>query len=153
VLWRWSARSPSSLQVFLGFYDLPGLGVLSAAILLYTSDSLYSGPDPCMPYAGTIEDNIAYGRYGRCSREEVEEAARAANAHDFISGAGHIELTQGICFCSLADLHSNAGSLHPCDPDTGQMLQSCRRGTPRRWATEAACCRAGSASALPSHAH
>ena len=34
--------------------------------------------------AGSIEDNIAYGRYGRCGREEVETAARAANAHDFI---------------------------------------------------------------------
>lgn len=31
--------------------------------------------------AGTIEDNIAYGRYGRCSRDEVEQAARDANAH------------------------------------------------------------------------
>lgn len=36
-------------------------------------------------FAGTIEDNIAYGRYGRCSRDEVEQAARAANAHEFIS--------------------------------------------------------------------
>lgn len=62
-----------------------GLRVLSAA-LSHTSNVLYSNPDPCVPCAGTIEDNIAYGRYGRCSREEVEEAARAANAHDFISG-------------------------------------------------------------------
>eukprot|EP00208_Stichococcus_sp_RCC1054_P006203 CAMPEP_0206138586 /NCGR_PEP_ID=MMETSP1473-20131121/3425_1 /ASSEMBLY_ACC=CAM_ASM_001109 /TAXON_ID=1461547 /ORGANISM="Stichococcus sp, Strain RCC1054" /LENGTH=706 /DNA_ID=CAMNT_0053532061 /DNA_START=385 /DNA_END=2508 /DNA_ORIENTATION=+ len=41
-------------------------------------------------FAGTIEDNIAYGRYGRCSRDEVEQAARDANAHDFI-----MELPEG----------------------------------------------------------
>ena len=35
-------------------------------------------------FSGTIRDNIAYGRPD-ASREEVEAAARAANAHDFIS--------------------------------------------------------------------
>ena len=34
-------------------------------------------------FSGTIADNIAYGRPG-CSQAEIEEAARAANAHDFI---------------------------------------------------------------------
>ena len=55
--------------------------------------SIGAMPSNCIClYAGTIEDNIAYGRYGRCSREEVEEAARAANAHDFISGASRTTL-------------------------------------------------------------
>lgn len=35
-------------------------------------------------FSGTIEDNIKYGRPG-ASHEEVIEAARAANAHEFIS--------------------------------------------------------------------
>jgi ABC-type multidrug transport system fused ATPase/permease subunit len=35
-------------------------------------------------FTGSIADNLAYGRPG-APREEVEEAARAANAHDFIT--------------------------------------------------------------------
>ena len=35
-------------------------------------------------FSGTIEDNIKYGRPG-ATREEVIEAAKSANAHDFIS--------------------------------------------------------------------
>lgn len=38
---------------------------------------------PAVP--GTIGDNIAYGKSGRCSQEDIERAARAANAHGFIS--------------------------------------------------------------------
>ena len=34
---------------------------------------------------GSITDNIAYGLYGHCSQQQIEKAARAANAHDFIS--------------------------------------------------------------------
>ncbi len=36
-------------------------------------------------FSGTIEDNIRYGKL-EASEEEVRGAARAANAHDFISG-------------------------------------------------------------------
>jgi ATP-binding cassette, subfamily B, bacterial len=36
-------------------------------------------------FSGTIEDNIRYGKLD-AGEEEVREAARAANAHDFISG-------------------------------------------------------------------
>jgi ATP-binding cassette, subfamily B, bacterial len=35
-------------------------------------------------FSGTIAENIRYGRL-EASREEIEDAARAANAHDFIS--------------------------------------------------------------------
>lgn len=35
-------------------------------------------------FDGTVHDNIAYGRR-RCTREDVIEAARRANAHEFIS--------------------------------------------------------------------
>lgn len=34
--------------------------------------------------AGTVLDNIAYGMYGTATREQVEEAAKQANAHQFI---------------------------------------------------------------------
>ena len=40
--------------------------------------------------AGSIADNIAYGLYGHCSQPQIEKAARAANAHDFI-----VELPEG----------------------------------------------------------
>ena len=35
-------------------------------------------------FTGSIADNIAYGKEG-CTKEEIEAAARMANAHDFIS--------------------------------------------------------------------
>ena len=34
--------------------------------------------------AGTIAENIGYGRYGGCSQADIEAAARAANAAEFI---------------------------------------------------------------------
>jgi ATP-binding cassette subfamily B protein len=41
-------------------------------------------PQDVILFGGTIGENILYGRPG-ASREEVEEAARKANAHDFIA--------------------------------------------------------------------
>jgi ATP-binding cassette subfamily B (MDR/TAP) protein 10 len=35
--------------------------------------------------AGTIADNIAYGKFGDCTPEEIQAAAEAANAHEFIA--------------------------------------------------------------------
>ena len=40
-------------------------------------------PQETMLFRGTIAENIAYGRIG-ASREEIIEAAKAANAHEFI---------------------------------------------------------------------
>ena len=42
-------------------------------------------PQDVVLFGGTIHDNIAYGKPG-ASSSEVEEAARRANAHDFIAG-------------------------------------------------------------------
>ncbi|MFI5457147.1 MAG: ABC transporter ATP-binding protein [Isosphaerales bacterium] len=42
-------------------------------------------PQDVLLFGGTIADNIAYGRPG-ASLPEIEEAARNANAHDFIIG-------------------------------------------------------------------
>lgn len=37
-------------------------------------------------FSGTIRENIAYGAYDKIDESEMIEAARVANAHDFISG-------------------------------------------------------------------
>jgi subfamily B ATP-binding cassette protein MsbA len=42
-------------------------------------------PQEAFLFGGTIRENIAYGRL-EASTEAIEEAARAANAHDFIVG-------------------------------------------------------------------
>ena len=42
-------------------------------------------PQETILFSGTIEDNIAYGNFD-ASREEIIEAAKAANAHKFIMG-------------------------------------------------------------------
>ncbi len=42
-------------------------------------------PQDVLLFGGTIAENIAYGRPG-ASQAEIEEAARQANAHDFIAG-------------------------------------------------------------------
>lgn len=47
-------------------------------------DQMSMVPQEVLLFGGTIAENIAYGRPG-ASPEEIEEAARQANAHDFIS--------------------------------------------------------------------
>jgi ABC-type multidrug transport system fused ATPase/permease subunit len=42
------------------------------------------GQEPVL-FSGTIAENIAYGKPD-ATREEIEAAAKAANAHDFIIG-------------------------------------------------------------------
>ena len=41
------------------------------------------GQEPVL-FDGTVYDNIAQGKVGGASKEEVEEAARSANAHGFV---------------------------------------------------------------------
>lgn len=41
------------------------------------------GQEPVL-FDGSILENIAYGRHGDCGREEIVEAAKLANAHEFI---------------------------------------------------------------------
>lgn len=40
--------------------------------------------DPVL-FSGTIADNIAYGKFGMATPDEIQAAAMAANAHDFIT--------------------------------------------------------------------
>ena len=42
-------------------------------------------PQEPVLFSGTIADNIAYGRFGKCGAEEIRAAAEAANAHEFIT--------------------------------------------------------------------
>ena len=58
-------------------------------ITLVTQESLRNAlavvPQEATLFSGTIRENIAYGKL-TATQQEIEEAARAANAHDFVSG-------------------------------------------------------------------
>lgn len=75
---------PDGGRIFLGDRDIADFtrGEWAKCVALVSQEPVL--------FPGSIEDNIAYGRYGRCSREEVESAAKSANAHDFI-----MELPEG----------------------------------------------------------
>lgn len=71
------------------FYDVTGGGVLVDGhdIRVFTLESLrsaigYVGQDNYL-FSGTVEENLRYG-WPTATTAELEEAARAANAHDFI---------------------------------------------------------------------
>jgi ATP-binding cassette, subfamily B, bacterial len=77
------------IKLLLGFYA-PGAGNISIAgkaLGEYTLEELRAFmsyvPQDAYLFDGTVEENIGYGRPG-AGREEVEAAAKAANAHDFI---------------------------------------------------------------------
>jgi subfamily B ATP-binding cassette protein MsbA len=69
---------PSEGQVELDGHDLRALTLSSIR------SQIGIVPQETVLFGGTIHDNIAYGRIG-ATREEVMEAARAANAHEFIA--------------------------------------------------------------------
>ena len=58
---------------------------ISDCMHLAASGACLQGAYVGMSCPGSITDNIAYGLYGHCSQQQIEKAARAANAHDFIS--------------------------------------------------------------------
>lgn len=78
------------IKLLLGFYPLEK-GCISIAGRKYSELTLkeireqisYVPQEPYL-YETTIAENIAYGRYG-AERDEIIEAAKIANAHDFIS--------------------------------------------------------------------
>jgi len=71
------------------FYDASGGAILVDGhdISRVTMESLRRSmaivPQEATLFGGTIRENIAYGREG-ATAAEIEEAARAANAHDFV---------------------------------------------------------------------
>jgi len=69
---------PSSGSIAIDGYDLRGVRLDT----LYRQIALV--PQETILFGGTILDNIRYGRED-ATKDEVRDAARAANAHDFIS--------------------------------------------------------------------
>jgi ABC-type multidrug transport system fused ATPase/permease subunit len=57
------------------------------------------GQEPVL-FATTIRENIRYGRQN-ATQHEIEEAAREANAHDFISKLPEVLLILIFLFCLL----------------------------------------------------
>lgn len=79
----------TALKILLGFYrpQAGGIVIGGKPIGSYTLKQLRERtayvPQDAYLFDGTIEENIRYGRLD-ASDEEVEAAARAANAHEFI---------------------------------------------------------------------
>ncbi|KAL1496847.1 hypothetical protein AB1Y20_014433 [Prymnesium parvum] len=71
---------PVAGQVLLDGYNITSLN------LAWLRQQLgLVGQEPVL-FNGTVAENIANGKVGGATQEEVEWAARAANAHDFITG-------------------------------------------------------------------
>ena len=84
------AGKSTLVNVLLRFYDPAAGRVLvdghdtRAVTVRSLREALGVVPQDPILFGTTIEENIAYGRLG-ATREEVEAAARAANAHGFIT--------------------------------------------------------------------
>lgn len=84
------AGKSTLFSLLLGYYDKTGGelffdGVKAADLPVATRRAAMAVvPQEVLLFGGTILENIEYGRPG-ATREEIEEAARKANAHDFIS--------------------------------------------------------------------
>ena len=77
------------VKMFLRYYDpiegsisLDNTNIKDINVRHLRSLIGYVGQEPCL-FATTIAKNIAYGAPG-CTQKQIEEAARQANAHDFI---------------------------------------------------------------------
>ncbi|CAM9371348.1 unnamed protein product [Chrysoparadoxa australica] len=97
-------------KLLLRFYDptfgsicMDGVPLTELNVRWYRSQIGYVGQEPVL-FAGSILSNISYGKPG-CSMEEVIAAAKAANAHNFITkfpqgydtecGQGGLQLSGG----------------------------------------------------------
>jgi len=78
------------IKLLLGFYPLQDGEILiagkpmSSYHLVELRNQFAYVPQDAHLFAGTIEENIRYGKPG-ASRDEIVQAARLARAHDFIS--------------------------------------------------------------------
>jgi ATP-binding cassette subfamily B protein len=85
------AGKSTIVSLLLRFYDADSGRVLIDGRdsrdypLRQLRDQMAIVPQEVLLFGGTIADNIAYGRPG-ASSTEIEDAARKANAHDFIAG-------------------------------------------------------------------
>jgi ABC-type multidrug transport system fused ATPase/permease subunit len=71
---------------------LDGIDLKDLNVSYLRSQIGYVGQEPAL-FATTIEHNIRYGKPD-ATREEIEEAAKKANAHDFITSLPDGYLTQ-----------------------------------------------------------
>jgi ATP-binding cassette subfamily B protein len=84
------AGKSTIVALLLRFYEAGGGRVLidgrdvRACPLLWLREQMAIVPQDVLLFGGTIAENIAYGRPG-AAQAEVEDAARKANAHDFIT--------------------------------------------------------------------
>ncbi|XWS32817.1 hypothetical protein CRYUN_Cryun22dG0022200 [Craigia yunnanensis] len=68
-----------------GVVKIDGRDIRSYHLRLLRKHNALVSQEPTL-FAGTIRENIAYGTSNKIDESEIIEAARAANAHDFISG-------------------------------------------------------------------
>ncbi len=78
---------PRFYQATVGHVLVDGVDVRRYRVLSLRERIAIVLQDPVL-FSGTIADNIRYGRLD-ATREEIEAAARAAHAHDFISRLPH----------------------------------------------------------------
>jgi hypothetical protein len=78
---------------------------------------------PQVLFGVSIRDNIAYGRlWEPVSQQEIEEAAIAANAHDFIVGLAQASTLASSCFqLALAPPRSS-----PLGPESSDQFEARR---------------------------
>jgi ATP-binding cassette subfamily B (MDR/TAP) protein 1 len=79
------------IQLLERFYDpssgvitLDGVDIKTLNVRWLRGQLGLVGQEPVL-FQGTVAQNIAYGKDGVASQEEIEEAAKAANAHAFIT--------------------------------------------------------------------
>jgi ATP-binding cassette subfamily B protein len=84
------AGKSTAFSLILGFNDVPDGQVLfdgrpaSSLALAAVRAQIAIVPQEVLLFGGSIRENIEYGKPG-ASAEEIQNAARQANAHDFIS--------------------------------------------------------------------
>lgn len=66
-----------------GIVRIDGMDIRQLDIIWYRGFTALVSQEPVI-FSGSVRDNIAFGK-PEASEEEIVEAARAANAHDFIS--------------------------------------------------------------------
>lgn len=88
----------TAISLLQRFYDpesgqilLDGIEIQQFQIRWLRQQMGLVGQEPAL-FNETIRSNIAYGKEGRATEEEILSAAKLANAHSFISGLLQVRL-------------------------------------------------------------